>query len=228
MALRDALLFPAGVTLEVLYLDRSETNGEAKLHRFSPNYSIGTIRLLYRPGHYDIIYKPEDLPQASVQAPISTYLHYATEVDQEPARSHDFSDVMTMIPGMSFGNPHQDWISSTGYNGTDFFTGLSNLQPCNQAVSTLPTPVAQPQLPTQLHYLQQPPSQLAQPPTQMPQELVIRTVPNSHSHHTQPSGFQCQLSGPFRPSVWERELQLSPEFAHTVAQNPLQTSIFRK
>ncbi len=52
MALKDVLISPAGITLEVLYLDRSEGT-EVNMHRFSPlnsqGYDIGTIRLLYRP-----------------------------------------------------------------------------------------------------------------------------------------------------------------------------------
>ena len=51
-ALKDVFLSPAGITLEVLYLDRSEGD-EVNMHRFSPvnhgGYDIGTIRLLYRP-----------------------------------------------------------------------------------------------------------------------------------------------------------------------------------
>lgn len=51
-ALKDVFLSPAGITLEILYLDRSE-GSEVNLHRFSPvnnnGYDIGTIRLLYRP-----------------------------------------------------------------------------------------------------------------------------------------------------------------------------------
>lgn len=51
-ALKDVFLSPAGITLEVLYLDRSEGN-EVNMHRFSPpnnnGYHIGTIQLLYRP-----------------------------------------------------------------------------------------------------------------------------------------------------------------------------------
>ena len=51
MALKDVLLSPAGITLEVLYLDRSGGD-EVNMHRFSPIGAlrdIGTIRLLYRP-----------------------------------------------------------------------------------------------------------------------------------------------------------------------------------
>jgi ubiquitin thioesterase protein OTUB1 len=51
-ALKDVILSPAGITLEVLYLDRSQ-GSEVNMHRFSPvnhgGYDIGTIRLLYRP-----------------------------------------------------------------------------------------------------------------------------------------------------------------------------------
>lgn len=51
-ALKDVLLSPAGMALEVLYLDRSE-GSEVTMHRFDPptpnGYSIGSVRLLYRP-----------------------------------------------------------------------------------------------------------------------------------------------------------------------------------
>lgn len=51
-ALKDVLLSPAGMPLEVLYLDRSE-GSEVTMHRFDPTtpngYSIGSVRLLYRP-----------------------------------------------------------------------------------------------------------------------------------------------------------------------------------
>lgn len=50
-ALKDALISPAGIVLEVLYLDRSE-GSEVTMHRFDPvntGYTIGSVRLLYRP-----------------------------------------------------------------------------------------------------------------------------------------------------------------------------------
>ncbi|KAI7627991.1 cysteine proteinase, partial [Hortaea werneckii] len=75
-ALKDVFLSKAGIALEVLYLDRTEGE-EVNMHRFDPvNYhggvTIGTIRLLYRPGHYDILYKAEDFPQPV--PPMQTYL----------------------------------------------------------------------------------------------------------------------------------------------------------
>lgn len=65
----EAILRPAGVTLKVLYLDRSpgEQVNELSWQSESPDSSstyggTPTVRLLYRPGHYDILYKPEDIP----------------------------------------------------------------------------------------------------------------------------------------------------------------------
>lgn len=52
IALKDVLLSPVGITLEVLYLDRTE-GSEVNMHRMDPvnhgGFAIGTIRLLYRP-----------------------------------------------------------------------------------------------------------------------------------------------------------------------------------
>ena len=54
-ALKDVLLSPAGIALEVLYLDRSEGQ-EVTMHRFDPvnvvntnGPVLGSVRLLYRP-----------------------------------------------------------------------------------------------------------------------------------------------------------------------------------
>lgn len=47
------------MAFEVLYLDRSE-GGEVTRHEGGKGQE-GTVRLLYRPGHYDLLYKAEDL-----------------------------------------------------------------------------------------------------------------------------------------------------------------------
>ena len=49
-ALKDVLLSPAQIALEVMYLDRS-AGDEVNLHRFDPisGYTCATVRLLYRP-----------------------------------------------------------------------------------------------------------------------------------------------------------------------------------
>ncbi|KAL8944256.1 MAG: hypothetical protein Q9216_000551 [Gyalolechia sp. 2 TL-2023] len=64
----EAILRPAGLALQVLYLDRSPGEQVNELNWPSessdPSSTFGstpTVRLLYRPGHYDILYKPEDI-----------------------------------------------------------------------------------------------------------------------------------------------------------------------
>ncbi|RDW77641.1 hypothetical protein BP6252_05694 [Coleophoma cylindrospora] len=60
----DVLLKPIGVAVEIVYLDRSEGT-QANTHLFEPTDSNGVpthpcaprIYLLYRPSHYDILYK---------------------------------------------------------------------------------------------------------------------------------------------------------------------------
>lgn len=61
-ALTDAVIAPAYIALEVSYLDRS-TGSEVTPHQFVLNaQNWPAIRLIYRPGHYDIIYKEDDKP----------------------------------------------------------------------------------------------------------------------------------------------------------------------
>lgn len=219
-ALKDVFLSSAGIALEVLYLDRTEGE-EVNLHRFDPvghhGGTIGTIRLLYRPGHYDILYKIEDLPPAAASIP--TYLQYASHTHSEPVYDLGVSDFMTMIPGMSFANPQQAWMSNSSY-GSDFFTTSTPVQQCVPPVPT-PAPAPQPQIQPQPVYVTPAPNHLVAQPTQMSQEMVIRTVPHGNVAH---SGFQQQLSGPFRPSMWE----LEDGFVQATSQMPFQTSIFRK
>ncbi|KAI9819180.1 MAG: hypothetical protein M1827_007336 [Pycnora praestabilis] len=60
-ALIEALIKPAGFALEILYLDRSDGE-EANSIQFKPIFPDSPIiRLLYRPGHYDILYKVQDI-----------------------------------------------------------------------------------------------------------------------------------------------------------------------
>ncbi|KAK6353403.1 hypothetical protein TWF696_005369 [Orbilia brochopaga] len=77
-ALIDLLFIPAGFAVEISYLDRS-VGDEVNVHRFedengtaptvTPKTRSGeapTLRLLYRPGHYDLIYKNGDLAPAAL------------------------------------------------------------------------------------------------------------------------------------------------------------------
>lgn len=160
----------------------------------------------------------QDLPPANV--PATTYLQYAS---QEPQGVYDLdvSDYMTMIPGMSYANPPSGWSSASTYS-SDFFGASAPVQQCAQPVPTPSAPAPQPQLQPQTIYIPAAQVQLVAPPTQMPQDLAIRTV--THASAPAHTGFQHQLGGPFRPSVWE----LEPDFYQATSQMPFQTSIFRK
>ncbi|MCJ1319065.1 hypothetical protein MMC15_004398 [Xylographa vitiligo] len=67
----DAVIEPAGIDVEIVYVDRSETNGIPNIHRYEPRLHSGepkpghrnTIRLLYsipQGAHYDLLYKEQD------------------------------------------------------------------------------------------------------------------------------------------------------------------------
>ncbi|GAB7359809.1 hypothetical protein MBLNU230_g6978t1 [Neophaeotheca triangularis] len=223
-ALKDVLLSPAGIALEVLYLDRS-SGDEASLHRFDAHgYNLAFVRLLYRPGHYDIIYKPEDVPPPPASE-VPTYLQYATHTHHQPADLPAAQDFMTMIPGMSFANPCQDWMSTSSYGNSDFFTPSAPVQQqCNQMTQPIaPTPQ---EISTRQHVESQPvyappPAQhMPPPPLQMAQDLVIRPAPHAAVPR---ASYHQPLGGPFRPSIWE----LKPGIMDSTAQMPFQTAIFR-
>ena len=82
-ALTHAVISTAGFSLEVLYLDRS-IGEEVTPHQFShATGEVPTIRLLYRPGHYDIIYKETQ--------PMQVYLQPQHSVPTQIEPSQDFS-----------------------------------------------------------------------------------------------------------------------------------------
>lgn len=92
-ALTDAIVSPAGIALEVLYLDRS-MGEEVTPHQFSQvTDSPYSIRLLYRPGHYDIVYKED--------RPVQVYLQSQMPQNHMIAAQHpsERSDAMQAIFG---------------------------------------------------------------------------------------------------------------------------------
>lgn len=79
-ALTNGVIAPGGLGLEVLYLDRS-AGDEVTAHAFvDDGKSRPTIRLLYRPGHYDIIYKHSKPMTVMLQSSQSG--HVANELPQ--------------------------------------------------------------------------------------------------------------------------------------------------
>lgn len=109
---RDILLAPANIVLEIAYLDRSQGD-EVNVHRFhegatgqGPSASALTIYLLYRPGHYDILYR--ETPVSPPPAPVDIQIHrvsYPARFDDPIAAMQNtaFVDMsaISMIPGLA-------------------------------------------------------------------------------------------------------------------------------
>lgn len=106
----EILLKPVGFTLEIAYLDRS-AGTEVNTHRFPESAaSIGPfMHLLYRPGHYDIMYKPgpTEIQVHRMSFEPATFV----SVPQFPAE-FDFNP-LAMIPGGGMVGP----ISGLGQLG---------------------------------------------------------------------------------------------------------------
>jgi ubiquitin thioesterase protein OTUB1 len=113
----DILLKPVNFTIEIAMLDRTE-GAEVNTFRFPAGTAdqqaavLGpTIYLLYRPGHYDILYKDMilapsmQIPQDDIAAnfvafPTANYGWVGNTMD--PAGAYTtFSDTMFMIPGFA-------------------------------------------------------------------------------------------------------------------------------
>ncbi|KAA8614665.1 Peptidase-C65 domain containing protein [Pyrenophora tritici-repentis] len=241
-ALAEALVKPAGFGLEVWYLDRSpgeEINRSFYLeptdahHR--PIVGAPMLRLLYRPGHYDILYKAEDVPQVQHQpVPPQQPLHVALAnyTDDFLPTATNVGDVMNMIPGMypSGVGLGQRWPSlSLSYDFSPTPASLPQVTPV-QPYAPAPTPVtpvsaSHMDFVTSIHSVStnqyNPPSHhsihLEQPPVSLP----IHPPPPVSIERAAPVG--VERGGPFRPSMYE----LEPGFGSSMQVQQFQTAIFR-
>ncbi|KAJ5426039.1 Ovarian tumor otubain [Penicillium sp. CMV-2018d] len=98
-ALIDGVIEGSGFGVEILYLDRSEGDVVTP-HQLSSNSPNGaTIRLLYRPGHYDILYPVEALNMAPI-----VNLQYGMTSDYSPwdqaALGFDVNSSLMAIPNL--------------------------------------------------------------------------------------------------------------------------------
>lgn len=114
MLLFEILLKPAGMVLEIAYLDRSEGH-EVNAHRM-PEEANGQdvlnpiIYLLYRPGHYDILYRDSVIqPPPMPPAPTSLQVNRVSftqqpEIENTISPLQNFSvdmSALAMIPGFA-------------------------------------------------------------------------------------------------------------------------------
>uniref|UniRef100_A0A0B7KQE7 ubiquitinyl hydrolase 1 n=1 Tax=Bionectria ochroleuca TaxID=29856 RepID=A0A0B7KQE7_BIOOC len=116
-ALVDVLLKPINVVLEILYLDRSP-GPHATKYRFPEEANEqdesqfgAIIYLLFRPTHYDILYRAPPLPVEVPQHPVSIQVHrvntydngggiMSTQTDLGAFATGDFS-MLSMLPGFA-------------------------------------------------------------------------------------------------------------------------------
>ncbi|KAG9956116.1 cysteine proteinase, partial [Aureobasidium melanogenum] len=230
-ALTDVLLKPAGIALEVIYLDRS-AGTEVNAHQFAPSLTHAhTIRLLYRPGHYDILYQPEQIfsqPPPSQPIAVPTYLQSSLHHYEEPVMDLGMSDFMTMIPGMSLLSSQSNWMSNQFYGVSDYAAPTAAVPP--------PPPPAPAPMSVQHHAPPPPPPVVPVatpayvPATQTPSPTS--TADYTFSPVSQTTFFNYdQLSyggkGNFRPSTHMFE-QNGQNVADATAQNSVcQTAQFK-
>lgn len=127
----DVLLKPIGIAVEIVYLDRSEGD-QVNTHRFGADIATGvpTIHLLYRPGHYDILYKhsanhertKQIVDEAARHSDIqvhraSSFAHQHEPTVSNPMAMGGFSgdemSILSQIPGFSMSsmNSHHGFPS---------------------------------------------------------------------------------------------------------------------
>lgn len=205
----DALLKPIGISVEIVYLDRSEGTTVNSHVMESPNAPQGgpMVHLLYRPGHYDVLYKEADrLSQRSAKrqaipvdvTPVTNLqVHRATGFSQQHqvqgTAMVDFSSsdlsVLAHIP--------QVFQSMHGF--AEPFTSVSAFDPTPAPVYTMESPV--PSLSPDPGVFPTVPASMS-----MHSSPLVQTHAPSHLHSlqsdlgpTSPSGSQ------FRPSKYEYE-----------------------
>ncbi|KAI9738012.1 MAG: hypothetical protein M1834_009382 [Cirrosporium novae-zelandiae] len=182
-ALIDAVIQPAGIAVEIQYLDRSAGH-EVNVLKFQAQNPDGTpidpnaptFRLLYRPGHYDILYKIA-LPPTTVA--------YATDVSAMDIRD---------IPSMSWNDPSQGYGMSGPdgrYPSYDFtcFYGFSFANPDERSSSYSSPYASMPQ-----SFAPPPPSPY--PPVLQPQMSPVSSpMQQSPLESTQASSMLAAVAG---------------------------------
>ncbi|KAJ5800940.1 uncharacterized protein N7518_003008 [Penicillium psychrosexuale] len=156
-ALIDGVIEGSGFGVEILYLDRSEGDVVTPHQLSSHNPSGATIRLLYRPGHYDILYPVETLNMAPI-----VNLQYGMTSDysswDQAALGFDVNPSLMAIPNLM-----QD--ASFGMGG-----------PMSPMPSVSPTPASPFRMSPQQDMYQSP----------MPTHAPIPSVPVSPAPHMAP------------------------------------------
>jgi ubiquitin thioesterase protein OTUB1 len=190
--------------------------------------------LMHNSGHYDILYKAEDVPQIQHQPPPQQPLHVAlanyTDDFVPTAIPTNCADVMAMIPGMYPTGLGQRWPSlSYDYSPTPAsHPHVAPAQPYAPAPASV-TPISS----SHLDFVTPiPPSSASQYNAPSHHNIRLDQPPVTLPIHPPPppvtidraAPIAIERSGPFRPSMYE----LEPGFGTSMQLQPFQTSIFRK
>lgn len=236
----DVLLKPIGFAVEIVYLDRSQGSQvnshimQAEENGVPTNPGGPMIHLLYRPSHYDILYKdaaPMQLQAAGevVRDPqVNRAANFSHQHSIQSTPMGDFSahydfNALLSIPGFSLSSSHHGFPAQyqTPIEQTYAPSPISPLSPISPGASSATTPSssalpatfpAQPSAPT---------ATLASPPltaphqsfpstTSLPIHTQLPPTPRRPTLNTHPS-ITSELSSPssagssFRPSKYEWE-----------------------
>lgn len=211
----DVLLKPTGFAVEIVYLDRSEGT-QVNSHMFQAEDANGPIiYLLYRPGHYDILYK--DLLRQSIDMSSNIQVNRATNFSHQhtiqqnaPMNSFQNMDLILSIPGLSMTTPYPNFGSQYQPSMSQSFAPppiSTTISPMSPTLSTPPSATSASSLPTRSTFtsINSPTPVLSSPhPFQSAQSsLAIHTLPTPHTHSI-PSPTSLSLpSASFRPSKYE-------------------------
>ena len=251
-ALFDAVVEPARITIEVTVLDLnpSTVTNDIKWPVGGTAPLVGTIRLLYRPGHYDILYKSDDLPARD-------HIQRTAQVHRVSYTDPTFTEAPTLqYPFFGAINNGQTWqASNMGLDQWGCYTSDSPF------MSTLYSPAQSVPSPTSAQFAA-PASQASLSPSAThspaspasPNQLQHRRVrlcvrSSSQSNHlpvtSSPSPSVPPLTsalvsmlgkkgdGMFRPSYWDMKLSgeinsSEPPMPRSSKQEPCKTNAMLK
>jgi ubiquitin thioesterase protein OTUB1 len=158
----DVLMKPVGIAIEIVYLDRSD-GADVNSHIIQAEDESGTpvyagapiVHLLYRPGHYDILYKERShalslrqqqiidgaSSSANIQVNRADVLNCVQ--DSSPVTNFDSSDlsVIAGIPGLSMAP-----LGNHGFPST--YAPLGDCKPVLPPSYSLDTSVSSPTMPS--------------------------------------------------------------------------------
>ncbi|KAG6367104.1 hypothetical protein INS49_001286 [Diaporthe citri] len=143
----EVLLKPVGFTLEIAYLDRSQ-GSQVNTHRFpdgDPNNIGPFIHLLYRPGHYDILYKPTTTNSTTLQVNRMAYAPtYHESAGPQFQDTFSLTNPLALIPGFGTVGPVSSMGQLTGPS-LDYPSSPQSPWFSSPYADSSPTPPAQPQ-----------------------------------------------------------------------------------